>query len=212
MAWIVAIGSTARADSPDPATTQDDVRAAVARFEAEPTWKRRVELLVAVAKGGASVTPVLTRSLESRSEDVRILAAHALALLGPGASKESDGKALTRALRDPSPFVRAYAAIGLHGLGLLREDGELYRATVARESDRRVLELVSWLLERDDADRTVAATRNALRSYRLADLDTARLHEPAPDFTLRDAFGESYRLADFRGKSSVILKFYNEPL
>ncbi len=213
--WIVTIGSAVDADPPrerNVGITESDVRAAVTRFEREPTWKHRVEALVAVAKGSQSAAPVLARSLESRSEDVRVFAAHALALLRPGEATESRGKVLTGALQDPSPFVRAYAAIGLHGLGRLREDGELYRATVAKESDRRVRRLLSWLLERDDADTVAAATRRALRDYHLADLDTARLHGPAPDFTLRDAFGNTYRLADFRGKSSVILKFYNEPL
>ena len=38
------------------------------------------------------------------------------------------------------------------------------------------------------------------------------LDEPAPDFSLTDAFGKTYRLADFRGKKSVVLKFYHQPL
>jgi peroxiredoxin len=40
-----------------------------------------------------------------------------------------------------------------------------------------------------------------------AETDTARLATVAPDFTLTDARGETYRLSQFRGKKVVILEF-----
>ena len=71
---------------------------------------------------------------------------------------------------------------------------------------------MAWALERDDGPAVAASIRDALRSYDLRQLGTARLHRPAPDFLLTDTSGETHRLSDFRGKKSIILKFYNEPL
>jgi AhpC/TSA family len=52
-----------------------------------------------------------------------------------------------------------------------------------------------------------AAIRNAIAEYDLAEMDTARVGKPAPDFALPDAGGESYRLSQFRGKKVVVLTF-----
>ena len=38
-------------------------------------------------------------------------------------------------------------------------------------------------------------------------MDSARLGETAPDFTLTDYTGKTYRLSQFRGKRTVILRF-----
>ena len=42
----------------------------------------------------------------------------------------------------------------------------------------------------------------------MADSQTPRVGDPAPDFTLPSATGEMVSLADFRGKSEVVLYFY----
>jgi hypothetical protein len=94
------------------------------------------------------------------------------------------------------------------------------RLSADEEPDRRLLEkdphplvraAVAWALERDDANAAAIAVRRALREYDPRDTDTARLDEKAPDFCLVDAFGNTYRLSDFRGKKPVVLKFYFAP-
>jgi hypothetical protein len=52
-----------------------------------------------------------------------------------------------------------------------------------------------------------AAVRKAIADYDLTEMDTARVGKPAPDFTLPDAGGESYRLSRFRGQKVVVLTF-----
>lgn len=52
-----------------------------------------------------------------------------------------------------------------------------------------------------------AAVRKAIADYDLAKIDTARVGKPAPDFALRDAGDESYRLSQFRSKKVVVLTF-----
>jgi hypothetical protein len=51
------------------------------------------------------------------------------------------------------------------------------------------------------------AARDAIAGYDTSAMDTARVGKPAPDFTLPDAGGESYRLGRFRGKKIVVLTF-----
>jgi len=41
-----------------------------------------------------------------------------------------------------------------------------------------------------------------------ADAAPLRIGEPAPDFSLVDQNGKVVQLADFRGKSNVVLAFY----
>jgi hypothetical protein len=52
-----------------------------------------------------------------------------------------------------------------------------------------------------------AAVRNAIAEYDPAQIDTARVGKPTPDFTLLDAGGETYRLSQFRGKKVAVLTF-----
>jgi len=48
--------------------------------------------------------------------------------------------------------------------------------------------------------------RKTLAAYDLRNLDSARLGQTAPDFTLTDHTGKTYRLSHFRGKT-VVLRF-----
>lgn len=49
--------------------------------------------------------------------------------------------------------------------------------------------------------------RSRLRDYDLTQIDAARLGRVAPDFSLTDISGNTYRLSDFRGKKNVALVF-----
>jgi AhpC/TSA family len=49
--------------------------------------------------------------------------------------------------------------------------------------------------------------REALESYDLTKMDTAVVGKPAPDFSLADASGETYRLSQFRGNKAVVVTF-----
>ena len=47
--------------------------------------------------------------------------------------------------------------------------------------------------------------RKTLAEHNLAQLDSARVGKSAPDFTLKDAAGKTYRLSQFRGKIVVLV-------
>src|SRR5262249_54079696 len=52
------------------------------------------------------------------------------------------------------------------------------------------------------------AIRKAVTAYDLAKLDSARLGQVAPDFSLSDLSGKDYRLSQFRDKKAVVLTFF----
>jgi HEAT repeat protein len=184
-------------------------REVLAQFEkAGPEWKVRVEGLTRLIKAGPDAVPVLVETLKDGSPPKRAFAAQVLAILAEPAT----GPALRKALEDPSPEVRIYALQGLSLLSRIDPAEQLYRNLLEKDPDRRVRYAVAWAIERDDAATAAAVVRKALSEYDLSKIDTARLDERAPDFSLTDAFGKTYRLGDFRGKKSVVLKFYHEPL
>ena len=121
----------------DPGQAEKTVRDVLVQIDkADPGWKERFEALLALAKAGPAVVPVLEK-----------------------ASKDPTG---------PAPRFAAYAHRILSG----------------------------------PADVT-----EALADYDPKKIDTARLGQLAPDFTLSDPTGRAYRLSQFRGKKAVVLIF-----
>jgi HEAT repeat protein len=184
-------------------SANDEARQIVARFDrGDPGWKVRMEALVRLMKAGPATVPVLAETLHKGSPSARELAAQALVLF----AEPSTRSALERALDDTKPGVRLYAIQALSMLGklprtarhehILRNDPSVFgvRATMAAA------------LAREDRP-NLAPLRKVLADYDLRNLDSARLGELAPDFTLANSAGKTYRLSQFRGKKAVVLRF-----
>ena len=58
-----------------------------------------------------------------------------------------------------------------------------------------------------DTSPEATATRRALAEFDLANLDSAQLGAPAPDFELTDLAGKAWQLSRLRGKKNVALIF-----
>ena len=55
--------------------------------------------------------------------------------------------------------------------------------------------------------RDTPAVRDAWANYDLSRMDVAKEGKQAPDFTLADASGQSYRLSDYRRKKTIVVTF-----
>jgi HEAT repeat protein len=185
------------------ATTEKEARQIVARFDkGDPGWKVRMDALVRLARVGPAAVPVLAEALHKGSPWARELAAQALVLF----AEPSTRSALERALADPKPGVRLYAIQALSMLGKL---SRTKRHDEILENDPSVFgvrTMMAAALARKERPNP-APLRKLLADYDLRKLDSARLGEIAPDFTLTDFTGKRYRLSQFRGKKTVVLRF-----
>jgi HEAT repeat protein len=187
----------------DDLAAETVARDLLARFDkGNPGWKVRMAALVELAKQGPAVVPVLTESLKKGSPWVREFAAQALVLFAePGLRP-----ALEQALDDPKSGVRIYAIQALSMLGRL-EATERHLCMLKSDPSRwGVRPMMAAALARQDRP-DPAELRKALAGYDLRGMDSARLGETAPDFTLLDFTGKEHRLSQFRGKKTVVLRF-----
>jgi HEAT repeat protein len=199
--WATSVSAGRVMGSPT-ATAQQTARDALGRFErGNGDWKARMSTLVQLARIGPAATPVLLKALKDGKPWTREFAAQALVLF-------ADAKTippLERALADPQTGVRLYAIQALSMLGPLPRTKEHERILTGDPSVFGVRPMMAAALERADRPNQ-AAMRKALAEYNLRSLDSARVGQTAPDFSLTDYNGKSYRLSQFRGKT-VVLRF-----
>src|SRR5262245_54095859 len=184
-------------------TQQMAARHVLAGFEkGNGDWKVRMDALVRLAQIGPAATPILIEALKDGKPATREFAAQALVLYADPAAKP----ALERALADPKPGVRLYAIQALSMLGPLPLTKENVRILRSDPNFWCVRPMMAAADERADRPNQ-AELRKALADYDLRKMDSARVGELAPDFTLADFTGKTYRLSQFRGKKTVVLRF-----
>jgi len=165
-------------------------------------WKVRTLAVRDLVKAGPAAVPALVAALGDENVHVRYLAAMAL-----GIQRATDAApALEKALReDRDSTVRSQAAIALGQIGLKTSLAAVQSAQKG-DKDRDVqhqAELAAYAIEHaKPATPELAAAYTALDE---ATFGTARVGEPAPDFTLPDTDGKTWKLSDFRGKKPVVL-------
>ena len=183
-------------------TPQKAARDVLAGFEkGNGDWKVRMEALVRLARIGPAAAPVLLEALKERKPTTREFAAQALVFLVDSTAQP----ALERALADPTPGVRLYCILAMSMLGPLPRTKDNERILTTDPSIFGVRPLLAAALERTDRP-NLAQMRKALAEYDLRTMDSARLGQTAPDFTLTDYTGKAVRLSQFRGKT-VVLRF-----
>jgi HEAT repeat protein len=184
-------------------TAEKAARDALAKFEkGNADWKARMEALVSLARIGPGAVPVLVEALKDGQPTTREFAAQALVLFADAKTRP----ALERALGDPKPGVRLYAIQALSMLGPLPRTKEHERILTDDPTVFGVRPMMAAALEREDRP-NLAEMRKALASYDLSTMDSARIGELAPDFTLTDFTGKPYRLSQFRGQKTVVVRF-----
>ena len=199
---LFAAPLSADENSTSTAETEKSVHAILAKFDkGDPGWKVRMEALVSLAKIGPAAGPVLVGALKHKSPQTREFAAQALVLIADSTAKP----ALEQALTDRKPGVRLYAIQALSMFRPLPRTKENERILTKDPTKYGVRPMMAAALEREDRPNQ-AQMRKTLAEYDLRNLDSARIGQFAPDFTLTDFTGKPHRLSEFRGKT-VVLRF-----
>ncbi len=175
----------------------------LAKFDkGDPGWKARMASLVELAKQGPATVPILIEALKKGSPWARELAAQALVLLADPRARP----ALEHALGDAKSGVRIHAIQALSMLGPLAATERHLEILENDPSNFGVRTMMAAALARKD-NPNADELRKGMAGYNLASMDSARLGELAPDFTLADFNGKTRQLSQFRGKKTVVLRF-----
>ena len=172
------------------------------RETGEAGWKDRAITLQQLVAGGEASIPALEKYLTDENAPTRILAAQAIGYLAPLANIE---KLTEVAKEDANPAVRLYAvdAIGMSGRG----DKIPWDTWTEVEKNRDVLKHINYAKSRGTEG--VEENRDPLhwRKCRSRKIDSAKVGEPAPEFTLKSVDGTEFSLSQFKGKQPVVLIF-----
>ncbi len=170
------------------------------RTEDDETWKTYAVTLKGLVAHGPTATAPLIGACDSESFQVRGMAARALGFL----EAERAVPKLIELLEDQRDTVALHAA---DSLGQIRSPEAIAGLEKARTTERRgdVLLHVNKALERSVPLEPEA--RAELLRIDDSSLGIASVGQMAPPFALRTAEGKRWNLADFRGKSAVVLVF-----
>ena len=227
---------TSGTEAPGPATTATEKMLAAAllqqfardwpddrttyRTEGDVSWTAYALTLRRLVAQGDTAIPALLAACNDPHVQVRALSARVLGFLAGNSAEIKSAGAKSREVQsdrarsvvarliamldDSSPLVALMAA---DALGQIQDPRGLEALGEARQriDHGDVLLHINKGLKRQvplEAD----VCEQILR-IRPDQLDAATVGQPAPDFTLRDPTGKAWRLADFRGRKSVVLVF-----
>lgn len=166
---------------------------------ADPDWKLRTLAVRDLVR--AENLRALIAGLIHDDPDVRYLSAMALGIRKEAAATPTLAKLLAT---DPHSTVRSQAAIALGQIGDEAALPALRRANDG--DDRDVTHQAAIAIHAIKSDQPATdALAEAWRALDPATFATARVGEPAPDFTLTDTDGRTWKLSDLRGKKAVAL-------
>lgn len=179
-------------DWPDDRTTY--------RIEGDTSWIAYAMTLRRLVSMGDEAVPGLIAGSEDSSTQVRALCARVLGLLG---AKPAVPR-LIELLSDDSALVALLAA---DALGQIQDPAGLEALRVARVQHENGDVLLHINKSLDRAVQLEDGVRKQILQINAKTVNSAKVGQLAPEFTLQDATGKVWRLADFRGQKTVVLVF-----
>jgi hypothetical protein len=171
------------------------------RPQEDTAWQARMRAMQGCVQQRDGAIPLLLETLRTGDTPQRVLAAQMLGYLGSKVPAEP----LVAALKsEADPAVRLYL---VDTLGMLGKGGSVdWDEYLKNESNRDVKRHVGYADERNGKPLDARVVEE-LKHWDVRHIDSATIGQPAPDFALLSAQGDTVRLSDFRGKKAVVLVF-----
>jgi hypothetical protein len=166
----------------------------------EKGWKERVVVEFEIVNS-ADPAP-LRKALQDADLYVRSMAARALGIRGDKESAEALA-ALAETDREPLVRVRAVEALGLlkakpEVIERAKKDADLSVKWVARLAEGQL---------KEDTDYAALVREAYAAGINRDTMDSARVRQPAPDFTARTTDGKAFKLSEVLGKKPIAIYF-----
>ncbi len=171
------------------------------RATGDAGWKIRMQIMRELVSAGKDSIPALEKHLFNDDTETRILAAQTISYLAEHANLDTLIKV---AKTDADSCVRLYAvdALGMSGKGPEIDWDDVSSG----QQNRDVKKHIAYAMERK-AEGVPADLVEKLAQWNLDGMDTAKIGEKAPDFTLSTVDGEQIKLSSFQGENPVVLVF-----
>lgn len=166
-------------------------------------WKVRILAISDLVKTAPGDHAEVIAGLGDRNRHVRHVAVTALRLLGV---KQAGPELLKLLVEDPDPIVRCEAAQALGQIGYDKAKGTL-KKIASEDKNKNVAHRAKIALKRFGS-KDQQGTAAALQAWKKLDESTfnkVEVGKPAPDFTLKDTNGKTWKLSDYKGKKNVAL-------
>lgn len=168
----------------------------------DEAWRVRLLAIPDLVRLGESAASLLQTGLSDENLHVRHVSAFVLGLVGG----EHTSQALQRVLsEDKDPVLRSQAALSLGQLGA-KDALSLLQKLAKEERNRDVRHqcvLAAYRIE--NGRRTSEALAEAYAALDPAKFEQVRVGAAAPEFSLKDTTGKTWRLSDFKGDKTVVL-------
>jgi len=171
------------------------------RKEGDEGWQARMRVMQGLVRHGRASMPVLLETLKTGDAPQKILAAQTLGYLGDEVPTEPLVAAL---IAEADATVRLYLVDTLGMLG--KAEAVDWTELLKSEQNRDVRRHVAYVEQRKNKSLDPRVVES-LKTWDVSQINSATVGQPAPDFVLPSAQGESVRLSDFRRKKAVVLVF-----
>ncbi len=165
-------------------------------------WRVRTLAIRDLVRMGSEAKPTLIAGLNDENRHVRHVCVAAIGILGLRDTGNDLIKVLTE---DPDPIVRGQAAQAIGQIGYTEAIKTLKMASKQDDSVhvRHRAELALGRLKENpgkDSELIKAWTNLDGKTFR-----RAKVGKPAPDFEMKDVYGKTWRLSNFKNKKTVVL-------